>query len=248
MSDTPANPMVTAQRLARRELPRRFYGVAAAAPHEGGFAVLLDGRVAKTPGRRPLVVARRRVADALAAEWAGQHEHIDPAVMPLTRIVNAAIDRVAGAMAAVRAEVVAYAMRDLVCYRAQGPEALVVAQAAGWDPLIAWAGEALGARLILGRGVVPVTQHPGVAAAVEKTIARHDAFALAAVHSATTLTGSAVIALSLAAGRLTVDDAWAAAHVDEDWQMAQWGRDEVALAQRAARRRELDAASLILAG
>jgi chaperone required for assembly of F1-ATPase len=34
--------------------------------------------------------------------------------------------------------------------------------------------------------------------------------------------------------------------VDEDWQMNQWGRDEIALARRAARWREMQAAALIL--
>ena len=101
----PRNPMASAQRLARQELPRRFYKEAAAGPHEGGFALLLDGRVVKTPARRPLAVPSRAVAEALAVEWDRQGERIDPATMPLTRIVNAAIDQVAGEMAAVRAEI-----------------------------------------------------------------------------------------------------------------------------------------------
>ena len=57
--------------------------------------------------------------------------------------------------------------------------------------------------------------------------------------SITTLTGSALIALALAQGGLSVDEAWAAAHVDEDWNMDQWGRDELALrAPRRALRRD----------
>jgi chaperone required for assembly of F1-ATPase len=62
----------------------------------------------------------------------------------------------------------------------------------------------------------------------------------------TTLTGSALLALALARGRITGDEAWAAAHVDEDWNMEQWGHDELALERRAYRYAELQAAATVL--
>ena len=55
----------------------------------------------------------------------------------------------------------------------------------------------------------------------------------------TTLTGSALIALALARGVLSAEAAWQAAHVDEDWNMAQWGKDEMALERRAFRSRRI---------
>ena len=55
------------------------------------------------------------------------------------------------------------------------------------------------------------------------------------MHAVTTLTGSALIALALARGALTADEAWQAAHVDEDWNMEQWGKDEMAMERRAFR-------------
>jgi len=242
MSETPPDPMVAARRLARKEPPRRFYRHAGVAPHDGGYALMLDGRVARTPGRRPMVV------NALAAEWEAQGEMLDPAVMPLTRIIDAAIDRVAGEMAAVGAEIVAYALSDLVCYRAEGPQSLVAAQEEAWSPVVTWVGEAFGTELTVAQGVVPVAQPPGVAAAVEGMLTGLGALALAALHTATTLTGSAFIALALARGRLTAEAAWLAAHVDENWQMSQWGVDDAVLAQRQPRWRELQAAALILRG
>jgi chaperone required for assembly of F1-ATPase len=247
VSDKP-NPMTAAQRLAKPEPPRRFYKGAAAGPHANGFAVLLDGKAALTPARKPLAVADRRIAEALAAEWEAQSERLDPARMPLTRIVNAAIDRVAGEMQGVRAEIVKYAGTDLICYRADGPGSLVASQAAAWDPLVAWARDALGARLTLGEGIVHVPQDEASLLAIDAVLAPLNALALTALSTITTLAGSAVIALAVLKKRLTVDEAWAAAHVDEDWQMGQWGTDEAALARRAARRREMDAAGLILSG
>ncbi len=244
--DKPSNPMAAAQRLARQELPRRFYKVAGVAAWEQGFALTLDGRQAKTPGRNPVVVASRLVADALAAEWQRQGERIDPATMPLTRIVNAAIDRVAGEMQPVKAEIVKYAGSDLTCYRGEGPASLTAAQEAAWGPVLAWVREALGARFVLVEGIIAVDQPAESLAAVDNALAGLDPLRLSAVHVVTTLTGSALIALAVLKGALSPEAAWAAAHVDEDWQMQQWGRDEMALARRAARWQEMQAAALIL--
>ena len=246
MTEASENPMKSAQAKARQELPKRFYKMAAAIPVDGGYAVGLDGKVAKTPAGRPLAVPSLALGAALAAEWEAQKETIEPAAMPLTRLVNAALDRVAGEMAAVRADIVAYAGSDLVCYRAEGPESLVAAQDAAWNPLVQWAREALGVRLILVAGIVHARQDPGALDAVARAVEPFDALGLAALHTATTLTGSAILALALARRRLSPEETWTAAHVDEDWQMQQWGRDEMAMARRAGRFREFEAAALVL--
>lgn len=240
------NPMRSAQRLARPELPKRFYRMVTAGPHEGGFAVLLDGRVAKTPARRPLVVFEAGVAAALAAEWEAQQGEINPGKMPLTRIVNAAIDGVTDDAAAVRAEIVKYAGSDLVCYRAESPRSLIAAQEKAWTPVLAWARQALGARFVLAEGVVHVAQSPGALTAVERALLPFDALRLAAISTVTTLTGSALIGLALADAALSPEAAWQAAHVDEDWQMSQWGVDTTAMERRAARWQEMRAAAFIL--
>ncbi|HVY18995.1 MAG TPA: ATP12 family protein [Bauldia sp.] len=246
MSDT-NDPVETSQRLSRPELPKRFYKSATAGAHDLGFTLLLDGRAVKTPARRALTVPRREVAEALAAEWDGQGERIDPATMPLTRIVNAAIDRVTEEMTAVRAEIVKYAATDLICYRAESPDALAAMQAAVWDPLVKWARESLGAQFRLAAGVVHVAQPPEALSAIARALDEYDPLTLAAISTVTTLTGSAVVALALAHGRISAEEAWTAALVDEEWEMSQWGRDEVAMAARAFRWREMGAAALILA-
>ena len=243
----PANPMSTAQRLARPEHPRRIYKDVTIAPHEPGFAVLLDGRPARTPARKALAVPTAALAEAVAAEWRAQGDRIEPASMPLTRLVNAAIDRVAGEMAAVRADIVKYAGSDLICYRADSPAPLVAAQDAHWGPLVAWAEGRFGVRLRLAAGIAHVAQDPKLAEGVAAAIAGHGPLPLAALHLATTLAGSAMIAVALAEEKLTPDAAWAAAQADEDWQMAQWGADAIALATRASRRHDFDAAALVLA-
>jgi chaperone required for assembly of F1-ATPase len=241
-------PVQRAQRAMRPLLPKRFYREAGVAARDGAFAVLLDGKPVKTPARRTLTLPVRALADAIAAEWTAQGETIDPATMPLTRLANVALDRVAGEAEAVRAEIANYAGTDLVCYRASEPAGLVAAQGAAWDPVLFWARDQLGARFVCGEGVRHVAQRPEALAAVRAEIGRAEApFALAALAAATALTGSVLLALALAHGRLAPDAAWAAAHVDEDWNIARWGEDAEAAARRAARRAEFEAAAKLLA-
>jgi chaperone required for assembly of F1-ATPase len=97
----------------------------------------------------------------------------------------------------------------------------------------------------LGEGVVHVSQPPDALKAAGAAIPK-DPWRLGAVHAVTTLTGSALIALALSRGALSADAAWQAAHVDEDWNMEQWGRDDMALGRRASRFAEFQAAATIL--
>jgi chaperone required for assembly of F1-ATPase len=227
--------------------PKRFYRAASVEGAAPAFRVLLDGRPVRTPAKRELAVPARALADALAAEWEAQGERIDPAGMPLTRLVNSAIDGVAGREADVRADIAKYAGSDLVCYLAEGPAELVRRQAEAWDPVLAWARETLGARFVLGQGIVPVAQPQTATAAVQDALADLDAFTLAAHHVIATLTGSALLALAHGCGQLTAEQAWAAAHVDEDWQISRWGEDAEAQARRERRWAEMQAASRLLA-
>jgi chaperone required for assembly of F1-ATPase len=242
----PLDPSEAARRSMRPQLRRRFYERAEVADGEGAFGVVLDGRPVKTPARRLLAAPTRTLAAALAAEWEAQRDVVDPARMPLTRLANSIIDGVADAAAAVAADAGKYLASDLVCYRAEAPERLVARQAGAWDPIVAWAGEALGARFVLAQGMVFAAQ-PETALAAAGAAFPRDPWRLGAFHAVTTLTGSALLALALLHGRLTAEEAWQAAHVDEDWNMEFWGRDELALERRAARFAEMQAAATVLA-
>jgi len=221
-------------------------------PQGGGesrpqYRVLLDGKPMRTPAKAVFAVPSRALAEAIAAEWEAQGERIDPASMPLTRIANSAIDGVSGHEVQVRADMAKYAASDLVCYRADGPAELAQRQAEVWDGVVAWADEVLGARLRIGTGIMPVAQSETALERIAEALAGFDAFALAALHVITTLTGSTVLALAHARGRLTAEVAWAAAHVDEDFQISQWGDDAEAKARRQRRWAEMQAASRMLA-
>jgi chaperone required for assembly of F1-ATPase len=247
----PPDPMEAARRGMRPPLRARFYqdvqvGKAGEAGKAGvageGFAILLDGKPVRTPARRLLAAPARELAEAIAAEWRAQGDVIEPARMPLTRLANAIIDGVAAVPQPVKAAIAKYLATDLLLYRASGPEGLTARQAQFWDPVLAWAREALGARFRLIAGVMHVAQPSAAIAAAAAAIPgaegqARELWRLGALNVVTTLTGSALLALALAAGRIDADTAWAAAHVDEDWNMEFWGRDERARAPRLPFRR-----------
>jgi len=243
--DEPSDPVGAARRAMRPNLPRRFYASASAEETGGLFAVLLDGRPAKTPARRALAAPNRALGAAIAAEWARQGERVDPAGMPLTRLANSIIDGVARGPDPVVVEVSKYLESDLLFYRAATPEGLVARQAEHWDPVIDWAAEALGARFKPAVGVAFVVQ-PEDALAHARAAIPADPWRLGAVHSMTTLSGSALLALAVLRRRLDVEQAWLAAHVDEDWNADQWGRDQLALERRAFRFAEMQAAARVI--
>ncbi|MGH6820720.1 MAG: ATP12 family chaperone protein, partial [Methylocella sp.] len=244
-----ADPIAMARRDLNKALPRRFYKKVTVQQRDGVYVLLLDGRAAKSPGGNHLALPGSTAARVLADEWSTQGETIDPAAMPLTRIVNSAIDGVARRLDATVDVIARYAGADLVCYRATGPSMLIEAQAAAWDSILAFARAKLGAHFICAEGVVFIEQPEPACAAVKEAITRvansgpAGPFALAALHVMTTLTGSVLLALAVAQRARAPAEAWTAAHVDEDFEMRSWGEDAEALQRRARQWRELEAAA-----
>jgi chaperone required for assembly of F1-ATPase len=242
---SPLDPEEAVRRTTRAPRRQRFYAHAGMVEGPNGFAITLDDKPVRTPSGRTLVAPNREIADGIVAEWDAQRETIDPLTMPLTRFANSVNDAVVGRVEAVTDDVVKYLGSDLLFYRAGHPEALVAREAATWDPIVFWAADALGAHFILAEGIVHVRQ-PGSAIAAARTALPTDPWSIAALHVISTLTGSALLALALMRGVIDQDQAWAAAHVDEDWNIEQWGRDEEIAARRAARRVDFRAAASIL--
>jgi chaperone required for assembly of F1-ATPase len=246
----PLDPVQSARGSMRRSLRPRFFERAQVEESDGAFGITLDGHPIRTPAQRLLELPGRALAEHVASEWNAQRDVIDPAKMPLTRLANAIIDRAVDAGPALVADIEKYLACDLVLYRADTPQGLVIRQAAAWDPILEWAAAHLEARFRCRSGMSFRAQsEDGLRAArgaIPASAPTQDAWRLGGMHSITTLTGSALIALAVAGGALSPAQAWAAAHVDEDWNMEQWGSDELALALRADRFAEMQAAALVL--
>jgi chaperone required for assembly of F1-ATPase len=212
---------------------KRFYREAVSVAAPSGYAVLLDGKPVKTPAKSELAVPSAALAQAIAGEWQSQGETISPLALPLTRLVSTAIDRVEPRRDAVIAEIVNYATTDLLCYRAEDPPELVRRQDAVWQPLLDWAHARFDAQLVVTRGVAPVPQPTPALAALARAVAAHDAMTLVALHLATSTTGSLILGLALVVARLSPDETFAIAELDETYQIERWGEDSEQAKRRA---------------
>jgi chaperone required for assembly of F1-ATPase len=242
-----ADPVKRARNQMKTPMPKRFYREVTVALVEDGYAIHLDGKPVRTPAKAAIVLPSQASAQLVADEFAAQGEFIDLPSMPVLRLVNTAIDGVASEADAVAEDILRFSSSDLLCYRANAPQELVERQSQAWDPVLDWARDALGARLTLAEGVMHVEQPRVAITAISLHLLRKkEPLRLAAIHLMTSLTGSALLALAVEEGALDAEEAWAAAHVDEDWNIAQWGEDAEASARRAARKRDMMAAVALL--
>ncbi|WP_294330577.1 ATP12 family protein [uncultured Sphingomonas sp.] len=205
-------------------------------------AIELDGRPVRTPARALLTLPTPPLAEAVAEEWRGIGEEIDPRAMPLTGFANAAIDQIAPNPAPFAADLARYGESDLLCYRAELPEPLVERQAAHWDPLLDWARTRYDVHFETTAGIMHRPQPPATVARLQEVVAALDPFRLAALSPLVTISGSLVAALALLEGAATSETVWRAAQLDEDWQAEQWGDDDLATRARNVRRADFDAA------
>ena len=215
---------------------RRFWSKAEAVEQENGFGIALDGRPVKTPAKQALVVPSKDLAEAIAAEWDAQEDGVDPESMPFTRLANSALDKVSVQHAAVAEMIAEYGGSDLLCYREDGPQALIDRQAASWDPLLAWIEEKEAVTLNVQTGLMPTPQPSDSLTKMRTLTAAMPPFTLTAFHELVTLPGSWVIGYAALTHHASPEDLWEAAHLDEIWQAEQWGDDEEALAARAVKK------------
>lgn len=219
-----------------QKFPKRFYKEVSIKGEDDLFVITLDDRPVKTPGKQVLGLPNEAAAQLVANEWEAVEKEINPLKMPTTRLVNTAIDGVTNEMQAVMEDIIRYSTSDLLCYRANAPEGLVEKQREHWDPLLDWCSDAFGARFETAEGIMHVEQSKEAVAAFSSRLKVHeDGFKLAAIHTFTSISGSALIALALADRHISLEDAWSAAHVDEDWNVSLWGEDWEAKERREQR-------------
>lgn len=215
---------------------RRFWTTVTVTPASDGHAVRLDSRPLRTPAKQPLTLPTRALAEAVAAEWTAVEGPVDPRRMPFTRSANAAVDKVTPQFAEVAALIADYGGSDLLCYRAEAPEALAARQAAAWDPILAWAAQRHDARLAVMRGVVPVAQPPECLARLAAAVHATTPFELTALHDLVSLSGSLLLGLAATEPDADPEALWPLSRIDEDWQAEIWGRDDAAAVDAEAKK------------
>jgi chaperone required for assembly of F1-ATPase len=225
---------------------KRFWETAETIATDSGFAIALDGRRVKTPAKADLILPTEALADAVAAEWNGVGEKIDPREMPLTGFANAAIDRIGPAKEDFASGIARYGESDLTCYRAEGPDALVRVQREEWDALLEWARRRYDVDFALCAGVMHVEQPADTVRKLNHEVMTLDAFQLAGLSPMVTIGGSLIAALAVYEEMIPAEAAWEAVSLDDRWQLEQWGDDAEARAALDARRRDFLAAAQFL--
>ncbi len=218
---------------------KRFYKQAAYETRDDGLVIALDGRPIRTPAARPLTVPTPEMADAIVAEWNGQGDEVDLNAMPITRLAGTGIDLVASRRDEIRAELVRYATTDLLCYRADTPEALAMRQAALWQPVLDWLDERHGIVLSITFGVAPIEQAPAALEALDRLLVPCGPMQLTGMRTLTGGLGSLVLALAVWQRHVDIEAAWTACQIDETFQAEQWGEDAEATARREALREDV---------
>lgn len=214
---------------------KRFWKNVAVAPAAGGWRVVLDGKPLRTAGKRDQIVPARALAEALGAEWAAQGPEIDPAGFVLRDLADYAIDVIAADPATLVAALLPYAETDTLCYRGEPGEALTRRQEAAWEPLLAAAEARYDVHFTRVSGIVHRPQPPETLARMERVLAAHDPFTLAALFTLASLACSLTIALAALDPGADAEALWDAAELEADWQAEFWGSDAEAAARRAGR-------------
>lgn len=248
-----SDPLTTARRHGQKPWPRRFYRAVSITTNpvpDGAitYGLALDGKAVKTAQHNALRVPVHALAAAMAREWQAQDTHILLSVMPLTRLAMAAQDCPPTALERIKSAITAYGGHDLICYYAAHPENLKRRQEAQWHKLHAFATARYDAPLLTTTTLASLTQPADSLKRLGAPVAALTSpLMVVAMQTLAQLSGSLVIPLAVLDEAITADEAFACAHVEEEFSRATWGDDEEANARLQIRRRDFEAAAHTLA-
>ena len=199
----PIDPVEAVRRSTRVQLRRRFYKSAHVDEDDGGFAIRLDGRAVRTPARRILAGpdarargrARRRMERAGRADRSAEH-----AAHAARQLDHRRRGRCACRGGGRDREISRLRSRGLSRAGARRPGRAAGA-GLGSDRRLG-ARDARAPASCWPRGSLSWPQ-PAAALAAARAAIPHDPWRLGALNAITTLTGSALIALAVLAGRLS---------------------------------------------
>ena len=218
---------------------KRFYKKVEVSSIDLGFRITLDDKALLSPGKTKLVVPSKALANAIADEWRNQEDQIIPSTMPFMVLSSTAVDRVRPRSDDTIDEILSFLETDLLCYRAQEPDALVREQNEVWQPLLNWCEGLIGSAFNVTSGIMPVSQVPTLVPSARKILRSYNDFELLGLHQFTSISGSAVIGLALSENHIELEAAYQAAFIDDYFQINNWGEDADASLRIANRRREM---------
>ena len=231
--------------MSSKRLSKRFYKTVTVEGEGREWRVLLDGMQLRTPGKLKLTVPSKALADRLAGEWEAQGERINPSLMPITRLINVAVEQTPERRQDLIAEARRYAETDLLCYRAPQPRMLKERQAEAWDEWREW-GAAQGVDLKTTESLNAISQEEASLRAVETFAASLADLQLTLFVHLIAVYGSVILAMAVMQTELSGVAAFDLSRVDAVYQIELWGEDEEQAEITADLRKETHVLSEIL--
>ncbi len=212
-------------------MAKRFYKQVTIQASGDAYAILLDGRVLKTPGKQALVIPHQFQAKLVAAEWQAQGDDIVPDSMPCTRLMNVACELTPSRRPELVAEFNSYCNTDLLCFRSSAPQDLAKRQDDIWQSVLDWAAVSNGIALLVTTSLKTPAHPKSTLLATSAYAQKLDDVDLTLLLHFTASFGSGILALALLEGYLDVCSAIEASRLDEIYQNERWGSDEEAEAR-----------------
>ncbi len=230
---------------------KRFYANAAAVPGVDGFEIHLDGKPVKAPSGWIITAPNEALAALIAGEWGAQHGVIRPDSMPLMQILTTTMEITSDTRGKIEGTVLGYLNTDLLCYRAQEPEALASRQTEFWDPWLRWFEKESGVQLLTTTNLSALTQPTLAHDYARQKVSGADQWVFHAIQMVTSMSGSLVLALAFAEEAIDPEDVFVAAQIEELYRAeiyneALYGADPNQEKAHAALRRDLNALRIFL--
>jgi len=203
---------------------KRVYKTSSYTKTEDGYVLQLDGKTVKTPLGAPLASPGKTLADAIVQEWAAQGDDIVPGSMPMTQLLNTAIDRMRD-RDAITKSLLKYLDTDLLCYRIKEPEELVRRQKEVWDRWLTWFDEHFESPLETTYGLDALNQDPDTHKQIWNYLEGLDEYYFAILQIVTSLSGSIVLGLAFLEQEATAEDVYNAAELEEIYHSELAGED-----------------------
>lgn len=205
---------------------KRFWKTVTLTGQDKAYNLLLDGKPVKTPAQNNFVIPVRSVGELIVEEWTAQEIYINPHNMPVTRLLNTSIDRVAVHKSDIINQLLAYISTDTLCFVTPANSGLRTQQNAIWTPVILWAQAYLDHPVIQTHTFDPPVQSYNNT--VRNILNDFTAFELTCLYECITLSGSVLIGLAIWQQAINVNDLWKASVLEETWQAQYWGMDQEA--------------------
>ena len=204
-------------------LVRDGRGGADASSSTAGWGIVLDDRRLRTPKRNEYSFATRALAVAIGMEWEAQTDRVAPYTMPLTGLSATAIDHMGDAETRkLHIETLLKHFTTDVTRVRSCDEAIAARQAETHDPIIKWATKEFGPVDVSDSIFGPPTNEKTVEV-LRKRLHAMCPWELTCAFALSAATKSLLIGLKTLRGELTVDQAIAAARVEEEAQIEEWG-------------------------